>query len=68
MEQLPVSDLDTPAFVIDLDRLERNLDAMAQLTRQAGVKLRPHVKTHKSPLIARWQLDRGAVEIGRAHV
>jgi len=66
MEQLPVSDLDTPAFVIDLDRLERNLDAMAQLTRQAGVKLRPHVKTHKSPLIARRQLDRGAVGIAVA--
>lgn len=58
--------LDTPAFVIDLDIMERNLDSMAALCRQAGIDLRPHTKTHKSPLIARMQLDRGAVGIAVA--
>ena len=56
-------ELDTPALVVDLDRLERNLDRMAAAARAAGVALRPHVKTHKSVAIARMQLDRGAVGI-----
>ena len=57
----PVDEVDTPALLIDLDALERNLDLMAALAREAGVKLRPHAKTHKSPVIARLQMARGAV-------
>ena len=57
------ADLDTPALVVDLDALERNLDRMASTARAAGVALRPHVKTHKSVTIARMQLERGAVGI-----
>lgn len=56
-----VEAIDTPALVIDLDALERNLDAMAAFARAAGVKLRPHAKMHKSADIARLQLARGAV-------
>ena len=56
-------ELDTPALVVDLDRLERNLDRMAAAARAAGVALRPHVKTHKSVTIARMQLERGAVGV-----
>lgn len=55
--------LDTPALVVDLDALERNLDRMAEVARTAGVALRPHVKTHKSVSIARMQLERGAVGV-----
>jgi 3-hydroxy-D-aspartate aldolase len=57
----PLDEVDTPALLIDLDALERNLDLMAALARKAGVKLRPHAKTHKSPVIARLQMARGAV-------
>ena len=54
-------DLETPALVVDLDRLERNLDRAADYTRAHGIALRPHVKTHKTPWIAAEQLRRGAV-------
>lgn len=57
----PVEAIDTPALVVDLDALERNLDAMAAFAKAAGVKLRPHAKMHKSADIARLQLARGAV-------
>ena len=56
-------DIDTPALVVDLDALERNLDRMAAAARAAGVALRPHVKTHKSVNIALMQLERGAVGV-----
>lgn len=54
-------DLSTPALVIDLDAFESNLRTMAELVRVSGRKLRPHAKAHKSPLIARMQVDAGAV-------
>jgi D-serine deaminase-like pyridoxal phosphate-dependent protein len=54
-------DVDTPAVVVDAERLERNLTAMASAASAAGVALRPHAKTHKCPQIARMQLERGAV-------
>ena len=57
----PFSDIDTPALIIDLDAFERNLDAMAAAVGQLGVRLRPHAKTHKSPVIAAKQIARGAV-------
>lgn len=55
--------LDTPCLLIDLDRLQRNIERMAAVARAAGVRLRPHVKTHKIPAIARMQLDAGAAGI-----
>jgi 3-hydroxy-D-aspartate aldolase len=54
-------EIDTPALVIDLDAFEYNLDTMAALLAPTGVKLRAHAKTHKSPIIAKLQMDRGAV-------
>ncbi|HQT76891.1 MAG: alanine racemase [Rhodospirillales bacterium 20-64-7] len=54
-------EIDTPALVIDLDAFEYNLDTMAKLLAPTGVKLRAHAKTHKSPIIARLQMARGAV-------
>ena len=56
-----LADIDTPALIVDLDAFERNLDAMAAFGRRAGVRIRPHAKTHKSPDIARQQIARGAV-------
>jgi len=58
-----ISELDTPALLVDLDRLEANLARMAQIARAADLKLRPHTKTHKIPQIAQMQLDRGATGI-----
>jgi D-serine deaminase-like pyridoxal phosphate-dependent protein len=55
------TELDTPALLVDLDRLERNIEQMAALARVHAVALRPHVKTHKSTAIARMQIDAGAI-------
>ncbi|HEY0121200.1 MAG TPA: DSD1 family PLP-dependent enzyme [Rhizobium sp.] len=55
------ADVDTPALIIDLDAMESNLDRMAAFCRTSGLKLRAHAKTHKSPVIAHWQIERGAV-------
>jgi len=57
---MPFSEIDTPALIIDLDAFERNLDAMAETCRAFGVRLRPHAKTHKSPIIAAKQIAKGA--------
>jgi D-serine deaminase-like pyridoxal phosphate-dependent protein len=56
-------ELETPALLIDLDALEANLAEMAAVAARAGVRLRPHTKTHKSPEIARMQLEAGAAGI-----
>jgi D-serine deaminase-like pyridoxal phosphate-dependent protein len=55
-----VSELDTPALVVDLDVLETNLNEMAAYCAGHGLSLRPHTKTHKIPEIARMQLRSGA--------
>ena len=57
----PVDEIDTPALVVDLDAFERNLAKMAKLAKEAGVRMRPHAKTHKSAVIARLQAERGAI-------
>ena len=53
--------LETPVPIVDLDRVAFNLDRMAAYATLHGLRLRPHVKTHKSPRIAAEQLRRGAV-------
>ena len=44
--------IDTPALVIDLDAMDRNIERMARFAQQHGVLWRPHAKLHKSALIA----------------
>lgn len=56
-----ITDLETPAPLVDLDRLAQNLDRMASYSVLHGLALRPHVKTHKSPRIAAEQMRLGAV-------
>jgi D-serine deaminase-like pyridoxal phosphate-dependent protein len=68
-----LDDLSTPAVLVDLDVLERNIARMASRAREAGVRLRPHAKTHKSPHIARLQRAAGAwglsvAKVGEAEV
>lgn len=70
---MTIWDLDTPALVIDLDLTERNMRAMQSACDAGGCDLRPHIKTHKMPAIARWQLDLGArglccAKLGEAEV
>jgi D-serine deaminase-like pyridoxal phosphate-dependent protein len=60
--------IETPAPVVDLGRLAANLDRTAAYAASHGIALRPHVKTHKSPLIAREQLRRGAAGLTCATV
>jgi 3-hydroxy-D-aspartate aldolase len=55
--------LSTPALVLDLDALERNIARMADFSRESGVALRPHAKTHKSVRIARMQVEAGALGV-----
>src|ERR1700704_4768881 len=53
-------DYGTPAAVIDMDRVERNIARIQAACDAAGVANRPHIKTHKSPLIATMQIKAGA--------
>ena len=59
----PVDAIDTPALVIDLEAMQRNLQRMAAFARDHHVRLRPHAKMHKSATIARLQVDAGAVGV-----
>lgn len=58
-----IADLPTPSVIIDHARVERNLGRMQSAAAAAGKRLRPHAKTHKSVLMARRQLERGAAGI-----
>ncbi|WP_445289179.1 DSD1 family PLP-dependent enzyme [Variovorax atrisoli] len=55
--------LDTPALLIDLPTMTRNIERMAAFAKSRGVNLRPHVKTHKSVEIARRQVTAGAIGV-----
>jgi D-serine deaminase-like pyridoxal phosphate-dependent protein len=63
-----IEELDTPAVVVDLDVVERNILRLAEYCRRHNLSLRPHTKTHKIPEIARWQVEAGAVGITVAKV
>jgi len=54
------NEFSTPAVVIDLDRVERNIARVQQLCDRAGIVNRPHIKTHKSPVLAKMQVAAGA--------
>src|ERR1700761_895969 len=53
----------TPALIIDLDAMERNIAAMAAHAKKNNIALRPHAKTHKCSEIAKKQMDAGALGI-----
>lgn len=58
---MTIHDLDTPALVVDLDIMERNLRRMADYARGHSLALRPHTKTHKIPALGRRQVELGAI-------
>ncbi|GAB3981361.1 alanine racemase [Actinoallomurus acanthiterrae] len=60
---VPYEAIDTPALIVDLDRVRDNIAEMAAVAAGHGVALRPHVKTHKMPELAAAQLAAGAAGI-----
>ena len=52
--------LNTPAVLVDLDKLEANIREMTRLATEAGVKLKPHTKIHECVDIAKIQIEAGA--------
>src|SRR5437667_4757509 len=63
----------TPCAVVDMDKVERNIARIQAACDAAGVANRPHIKTHKSPLLAKMQIEAGAKgitcqKIGEAEV
>ena len=58
-----VAAIDTPALVVDLDVMARNIERMATYAQEHGLRLRPHAKTHKSAWIAAQQVAAGAVGV-----
>ncbi len=57
---MKLREIPTPALVVDLPAMERNIAAMANYFADRGCKLRPHFKAHKTPAIAKRQLAAGA--------
>lgn len=60
---MPLEEVDTPALIVELDPLERNIRRMATHFADRGLRLRPHAKTHKCAVIARRQMAVGAVGV-----
>ena len=58
-----VSEVDTPALILELDQFERNLARVMSAVRESGVRVRPHAKSHKCVEIARRQIAAGAIGI-----
>lgn len=65
---IPIKLLDTPALLVNLVKLEQNIQRMAEFAKIQGIKLRPHIKSHKIPEIAVKQLKAGAVGITVAKI
>jgi len=68
MTAVNLATLDTPALLIDLDIVRRNLERMQKKADECRVSLRPHIKTHKIPELAHLQLSLGAVGVTVAKV
>jgi D-serine deaminase-like pyridoxal phosphate-dependent protein len=62
------SELATPALVLDLPKARRNIERMADRMRTLPASLRPHIKVHKSPELARMQVEAGAIGVSAATV
>ena len=58
---MPLDEVATPSLLIDLEAFESNLAVMAKAIATHGIRLRPHAKTHKSPIITRLQMAQGAI-------
>jgi D-serine deaminase-like pyridoxal phosphate-dependent protein len=61
-------ELDSPALCVDLDKMEQNIKAVHTALQGTGVAVRPHIKTHKCPAIAKMQIAAGAVGVCAAKI
>jgi D-serine deaminase-like pyridoxal phosphate-dependent protein len=66
MQDIPFTSIDTPAVLLDLDKLEANIREMSRWAAEAGLKLRPHTKVHECPEIAKMQIEAGAIGLSIA--
>ncbi len=64
----PIEAIDTPALTVDLNLMEANIDRIHRATLGAGIELRPHIKSHKTPEIAQMQVRAGATGITCAKI
>ena len=60
---MPALAIDTPAVLVDLDIAEANVRGFQSYCDRHGLALRPHIKTHKLPRLAQYQLQQGAIGI-----
>jgi D-serine deaminase-like pyridoxal phosphate-dependent protein len=58
-----LDEIDTPALLVDLDVMEANIEKMAERFRRMPSELRPHAKTHKTPIITQKQIEAGAIGV-----
>jgi D-serine deaminase-like pyridoxal phosphate-dependent protein len=58
-----IQDIDTPAIIVDLKIVKENINAYQKYCNDVGITLRPHIKTHKIPALAKLQVKAGAVGI-----
>ena len=58
-----IQDIDTPAVIVDLKIVKENINAYQKYCNDVGITLRPHIKTHKIPALAKLQVKAGAVGI-----
>jgi D-serine deaminase-like pyridoxal phosphate-dependent protein len=63
MRATTLEELETPAALVDVERMRANLERVAGYCRRHGLAWRPHVKTHKTPELARLQVEAGAVGV-----
>lgn len=68
MTQPTLDNIATPCLVVDLAIAKRNIDKLAKYTRQHKINFRPHTKTHKSRIMARLQMEAGAIGLTVAKV
>ena len=55
----PITDLDTPGLILDMDALDHNMGVMSDYYKDKDAKLSGHSKNHKSPAIAHRQINKG---------
>jgi len=65
---MSVEELPTPSLIVDIDKMQGNINSWQQHVDQYGVALRPHIKTHKVPDIAKMQIAAGAKGITSAKI
>ena len=63
-----LSELETPAVVVDLEVMDRNLSRMAEYCRLQNLRLRPHTKSHKIPVLVKRHFESGAKGITVAKI